>query len=206
MGYAFTTRSVFYKSYRAKVFSIRMSSNGSDPLGVTVKVTTAKKPTAEVSVGIGYFRVSRGVGGTTNKFVRFTDPETVALCRACLTDDSAIAGLIDMLTEKAESLKYAGARVVELATRWWVLAQQENPTAFVEAERKQRAFEDKRFAVGDRVRYSRGCGPAEDVTITGEQFDWHPYMGGGWRFSFPGVNAPQTYFRKIESPVAEPVA
>lgn len=196
----FTTETVNYKSYRSKWFNIRLSSNGSDPQHVVVKVMNTKKPTAEIRCEVGSFSESQGVGFSHGKFVRTNDPELVAMCRAALTDDSAIAGLIDMVNEKAEGLKYAGSVVIRLLNRWWVLAQQESPSAFIDAERKQAAFDDKKFSVGERVIYwSRHGLGSQEVTITSEEFDWHPYFGGGWRYSCSAAGrVPQLQFRKIE--------
>lgn len=200
MGYAFTTQVTRYKSYTSKSFDIRMSANGIDPQYVVVKVMNTKRPTAEVSVGVGYFSESRGYGGTSNKFVRLTDPNLVAVCRGVLVDDSGIAALIDLLIERGESLEYAGETVVRLLKRWWVLAQQENPSAFVTEERRRKAFDDKRFSVGDRVRYR-----SSEAVVTGEGFDWSDWSGGGWRFSFfaDGVNynVRQHELRKVEGSV-----
>lgn len=202
--FSFKTTSLGDKLYRAKIFTISMSGNGIDPQDVKVKVLNIKKPTAEVSVGIGWFSDSRGYGGQSNKFVRLTDLELVSLCRGVLADDTGIAPLIDMLTEKAEQLKYAGGTFVNLIARWWVLAQQENPTAFVAAERKQKAFDDKRFKVGDRVAYRSRHGFANiEATITGERFDWADWRGGGWRFSFEanrgGYDVPQLELSLVAS-------
>ncbi len=191
-----TTSRTNYKSYSMKYFSIRVP-NGNDPQAVTVKVFNTKKPKAEVSVGIGWFSESRGYGGQSQKKITITDPNVVALCRACLTDDSGISPLIDNINE-GKSVTTVDDRVKALLNRWWVLAQQENPTAFIDTERKQRAFEDKKFSVGETVIYiPRHEYIPQTVTITQERFEWG-WDGGGWRFSFPGAEAEQSRFRKIE--------
>lgn len=200
MGYAFRTNTRKYKTYTGKTFSISLSSNGSDPDTVVVKVFNTKKPKAEVAVYVGSFSESQGVGFSTGKTLAITDPEAVALCRGVLADDTGIAPLIDKLTD-LNPTGYTATRAMTNLARWWVLAQQENPTAFVTAERKQKAYDDKRFAIGDRVVYhSRHGGNSMEGVITAEAFDWADWSGGGWRFQIPGVNAPQLQLRKIEEP------
>ncbi len=137
--YYFTTRRHDYKSYQSKWFDISLSSNGSDPSTVVVKVLKAKKPTAEIKVYVGSFSESRGVGFSSAKFIRTNDSELVAICRGCIADDTGIVPLIDMLNEKSEQLAYAKDHLLSLINRWWVLAQQQHPSQFIDDENRSKA-------------------------------------------------------------------
>lgn len=195
----FKTQLLIFKTYRGKRFSIQMRSNGMDPQGVVVKVFGTKKPKAEITVETGWFSDSRGYGGTSTRKLTLTDPGAVEICRGVLADDAALGALIDWVGENYASLGGVSDRL----PRWWLLAQQENPSQFVTKERRELAFADKKFAAGEKVLYTHTY-PARVVELTGERFDWTDYFGGGWRFSFPGVDAPQHYFRKLN--VAEVIA
>lgn len=199
MAYSFKSETRKFKSYTHKMLTINMASNGTDPQIVLVKVFNTKKPKAEVSVFVGYFSESRGVGGSSGTKIEVADPEAVALCRGLLADDTGIVPLIDKLNE-LNLTDYKGDKVVRNLNRWWVLAQQGSPTAFVEAERRERAFSDKKFAVGDRVifrdRYSQHE-PVEGV-ISAEVFDYRPYLGGGWRYTIGYITADQARFSPAE--------
>ncbi len=183
--YHFKSTARNYKTYRSKWFTFPLSSNGSDPDTVVVKVYNTKKPKAEIQVYVGSFSESRGVGYSDGKTISTTDAETVLLCRRALTDDTAVVVLIDKLNERNDAAAYMTDRVLRLLNRWWVLAQQESVSAFIDAERRAFAFDRKPFAVGDAVSYhSRHGGMSADgLTITAEKFDWHPYFGGGWNYT-----------------------
>ncbi len=202
MGYSFRTTLRNYKSYRSKWFDISMSSNGSDPQTVVVKVFNSKKPKAEVIVYVGSFSESQGVGFSSGKSIIVTDAEAVALCAGTLVDDTGIAPLIDKLTENGTT-----GRVLTLLARWWVLANQQYPSQFIDNERKSKAFDNKKFAVGDTVEYRDryGMNPQTGV-ITSERFEWTAWNGTGWVYSMGNsILAEQGRFRKVEQ-LAEAVA
>jgi hypothetical protein len=203
-----------YKSYAGKSFDISMSSNGTDPQHLVVKVFNTKKPKAQIEVHIGWFSDSRGYGGTSAKTIITFDPETVLLCRAALKDDAAVAPLIDKVLESDAAINPLTAAILKsgqvkrLLARWWVLAQQERPDQFINEERKERAFADKKFAIGEQVLYRplfRSSVPVP-VTITSERFEWVPHLyENGWRFGFThsdyvGGDARQQDFAKVEQP------
>lgn len=203
----FTSQRIFYQSYQAKRFTVRISANGCDPGSVLVKVFVGKKPKAEVSTEVGYYSESRGYGGTSARKFTLTDEVAVMLCRAAIVNDNALPALVDELLGRpdpgnaVEAYRMAGVR--RGLARWWLLAQQDNPDAFIAEERRAAAFANKKFKIGDVVMFhSRHGGPARGpFAITGERFDWHPYLGGGWRFGVPGIDAPQSEFRAAEQPV-----
>lgn len=199
----FTARRIIFKSYQARTFSINLSTDGQNPSHVTVKVYNTKKPKAEIVVGTGWYSDSRGYGGVSNNGVILTDPGAVAMCKATQVEDAAFAALVDWVVEQEQPVnggqQYQWDRLRRGLQRWWLLSQQEHPTSFVMAEREQAARNNKKFAVGQTVRYvSRHGIESKVVTLTGERFDYSPVLGGGWRFSFPGVDAPQECFREIE--------
>lgn len=208
MAYYFTTTVRNYKTYRSKWFDIRVSSNGADPSTVVVKVFATKKPKAEIQVYVGSFSESRGVGFSSGTTISTTDPDTVLLCKRALTDDTALVVLIDKLNEREDAAAYRIARVLRLLNRWWVLAQQESTSVFIDAERRALAFDRKDFAVGDAVAYHsrHGGHAATGLTITAEKFEWHPYFGGGWKYTATDdagrvYNGEAINFHKVADPV-----
>lgn len=192
-----------YNSYTGRIYANWLTSNGGDPTDLTIKVFNTKKPKAEVSVGIGWFSESRGVSGTSPTAVTFKDAETVALCRAAVANETALAPLVDKVLETVENdATYTGTKAKRLLARWFVLANSDNPNGLVNDERRERAREDKPFAVGDKVlyhgRHNFHLSPVPG-TVTAERFEWSAHFGGGWLYTTDsGHTADALSFHKAE--------
>jgi hypothetical protein len=195
-----TSNFMGYKSYVGVRFN-NGAPNG-HPCILQVKVFTGKKERAEVSVLTGHFSESRGVGSTSTKTLKVTNPETVALCKAAVKfGTGAVMPLVDKLQEEGPEVNRK--QIAAAAARWFNLSTVENVSRFVDEENRDRAFADKKFAVGDKVMWIGNpmgsyYDQRKEVTITSERFEWHPYMGGGWRYGSEKGNSPQNYYRKIE--------
>lgn len=190
---AVKTNILSYKSYKGREFRNSNGVPSGEPSYLIVKVFATKKPKAEISVLHGWFSESRGFGGTSGDKLTVTGGELYGLCVSVLNSDAALMGLIDKLAEAAEhhTPGTVAWRIRKDAARWWVLANHENPTDLVDEERKNYAFNNKRFKIGDVVYATNSWNHRVLYRLTGERFDWHCYLGGGWRFSVPGCDAPQ---------------
>lgn len=170
-----TVRKLAYKSYTGAEFTIPTPSNGAEPQTLTVKLFKGKSPRAEVSVGVGYFSESRGVGGVSAKAIVVTAPEVVAMCAAAVSSVDALAPMIDKLQDDDNR-----ALVAKVA-RWWLLSQQDSITEFLAEERRA----NKPFGVGDTaVMHGR------PVTIASERFDSWSQM---WFYGVAGEGERSQY-------------
>lgn len=189
-----------YKSYTGVIYTSH-APNG-EPGSITVKVYATKKPKADVIIGTGWFSESRGYGGESGSTATITNPDAIALCRAAIATPDAIPGLIDKMIEMGANGEILPKLVpgnewkrkayTDKLSRFWTLANVDNPSAFVDNERRERAFADKKFNVGDRVVYcSRHTGRrSEEANITAEHFDRFLLMS---LVTKPGVR-PKTRF------------
>ena len=136
-----------------------------------------------------WFSESRGYGGqSSNKsgvtFSSESDPIYIAAAAFVAGDDMAIVGLADAIEESGQK-----GPVAKL--RWFYeLARQENPEAYLAKIRRDKAYADCRFKVGDMVLpiHSYGKDPVAVVAVYWSE------AGVEWRVGIKGMDAPQSHF------------
>jgi hypothetical protein len=138
---------------------------------------------AEFRVHTGWFSESRGAGYTTARKVQVKDADVLARVDAVLARPQEVTGLFPLIDTLAERLP--DFVLLPLIQRWFALAQSDNLSKLIDNERRDRAFADKPFAIGDTVRLMTVYGGDYNLrgTVVAEAFDSRPFMFHEWRLT-----------------------
>jgi len=137
----------------------------------------------------GYGGQSKGVGSVA--FTSTADPIYVAAAAFIAGDSMALLALADAIEESGDKGPKAALR------RFYELAQQENPEAYLAKIRRDKAYADCRFKVGDMVflTHSYSAEPKPVVAV------YWCEQSVEWRVGVVGMDAPQSRFYLAPSAV-----
>lgn len=183
------------KSSKGRKIAIKASGLYCEPISLHLDIKPRSKEVI-ITTEHAWYKESSGWGGVskhniTLKYVGDSDPVFLAAKGFLAGDDMALLGVADAIEETGKTdYRHRDVR------RFYELASQEKPYEYVRKCKRDNAFANCKFKVGDKVTYNRHYGDSKVYEVVSVYFDEISFE---WRVNVPGIGAPQNSFSLVEN-------